>query len=118
MVTMTDAEGFWAKLAELVAGHELVIDRPRGSPHPRHPTTDYALDYGYLRDTTSTDGGGVDVWIGSLAEQHVTGLVCTVDLEKCDAEVKILLGCTRDEMDMVCKMHNAGDQSAILVGRA
>jgi inorganic pyrophosphatase len=26
----------------------------------------YPLDYGYLEITTSSDGGGIDVWFGSL----------------------------------------------------
>lgn len=52
---------FWRRLDELLERSEIVVDRPRGSRHPRFPEIVYALDYGYLAGTTSTDGEGVDV---------------------------------------------------------
>ncbi len=88
---------FWCKLDELVRSCDLVIDRPRGSAHPHYPGIIYPLDYGYLAGTTAADGGGIDVWVGSLLERRVTGIISTVDLLKRDAETKILLGCTSDE---------------------
>ena len=96
------------------------IDRPRGTPHPRYPALVYPLDYGYLEGTRSGDAGGVggvDVWMGSAPEKTVTAVVCTVDLHKRDAEVKILLGCTAAEARAVAAFHNSGFQSAILVER-
>jgi len=108
---------FWAKLDELVAACTLRIDRPRGSPHPRYPDWVYPLDYGYLEGTRSADGGGIDVWVGSLAEKTVTALVCTVDMVKRDSEVKILLGCTPQEAQEILDFHNDGLQVGILVER-
>lgn len=108
---------FWRNLDQLVAAHEIVIDRPRGSAHPRIPAFVYPFDYGYLAGTGAADGDGVDVWLGSLADKTVTGVVCTVDLDKRDAEVKILLGCTPDEAQAVLRLHNAGSQAGILVER-
>ncbi|MEH2097560.1 hypothetical protein [Nostoc sp.] len=37
-----------------------------------------ALDYGYLQDTQSGDGNNIDVWIGSLLNQTVTAVICSV----------------------------------------
>ena len=110
-------DNFWSKLALLVSATSVVVDRPKGSTHPRIPTLVYPLDYGYLSGTRSGDGHGIDVWIGTLKRRVVTGLVCTVDLEKRDTEVKILLGCTRAEQERVLSIHNyeAGHQSAVLV---
>ena len=52
---------FWAALDELVSKSEIVIDRPKGSAHPRFPDFIYRVDYGYLKDTASMDGAGIDV---------------------------------------------------------
>jgi hypothetical protein len=43
---------------DLVRSSELVIERPRGSCHPRHPAIVYPLDYGYLKSTSSSDVHG------------------------------------------------------------
>jgi len=108
---------FWSKLTSLVSGASVVIDRPKGSAHPRLPTLIYPLDYGYLSGTSSGDGLGIDVWLGSLDRRRITGVVCTVDLDKRDTEIKILLGCTRAEQERVLSIHNyrGGPQGAILV---
>jgi inorganic pyrophosphatase len=108
---------FWSDLDALVASSEVVIDRPRGSRHPRYPDLVYPLDYGYLKGTTAGDGGGIDVWVGSLAEQQVTGIIVTVDLAKRDSEIKILLGCTPDEMQAILAFHNDGAQAGTLLSR-
>ena len=110
---------FWLKLDQLIAEHELVIDRPKGSRHPRYPEVIYPLDYGYLAGTQAIDGGGIDVWVGSLPERTVTAVACTIDMLKRDAEIKILLGCTPEDMQTILSFHNDdfGWQSAILIER-
>lgn len=97
---------FWTQLGELVASSRVVIDRPRGSPHPRFPENIYPLGYGYLEGTTSGDGQGIDVWLGSGDHTQITGIVCTVDLGRRDAELK-LLGCTPEEARVVTSFLNA-----------
>lgn len=101
--------GFWEVLDRLVAESELVIDRPKGSVHWRYPDYVYPLDYGYLEGTSSMDGDGIDVWIGSDSDQSVKGILCTVDLVKRDSEIKILLGCTEDEILLLEREHNVTD---------
>ena len=97
---------FWSALDELIRRSRLVIDRPLGSAHPRFPALIYPLDYGYLAQTSSMDGEGVDVWLGSDPAQTLNAVICTVDLEKRDSEVKLLLGCTREEIQLVLDFHN------------
>ena len=97
---------FWDMIDELVASSEVVIDRPRGSAHPRYPEMLYPLDYGYLAGTSSADGDGIDIWRGSQDTRHVTGVVCTVDLVKRDSEIKILLGCSEAEMALITDFLN------------
>lgn len=113
-----DDDRFWGKLDDLVAACPLKIDRPKGAAHPRYPAVVYPFDYGYLEGTQSGDGDGVDVWVGSLPEKEVTGVVCTVDVQKRDAEVKILLGCTPGEAQAIVRFHSDGAQAAVLVRRA
>jgi inorganic pyrophosphatase len=108
---------FWKTLQDLVRSTNLVIDRPRGTAHPRYADWIYPLDYGYLAGTTSIDGNEIDVWAGSLDRSFVTGVVATVDLTKRDAELKILAGCTKEEMETICKFHNSGSMSAMLIER-
>lgn len=98
-------EDFWKALDELVSNSEIVIDRPRGSAHPRFPNFIYKVDYGYLKDTTSMDGAGIDVWVGS-GDKKIDAIMCIVDLMKRDSEIKILVGCTEEEKLEVYKTHN------------
>jgi inorganic pyrophosphatase len=106
--------GFWSQLDELLATSRLVIDRPTGSAHPRHPDIIYPLDYGYLDDTRGGDGAEVDVWRGSAAEPRLDAVVCTADPKKRDVEVKILLGCTAQDKETILRFHQCG----MLVERA
>jgi inorganic pyrophosphatase len=112
-------ELFWSRLDLLVASCGIIIDRPRGSPHPRYADFVYPLDYGYLRDTMAPDGGGIDVWQGSIASDTslVTGLIFNVDLVKRETEIKLLLDCTQADMQQILEIHNTGEQSAILIVR-
>ena len=84
---------FWTHLDALIRSSELVIDRPKGFSRPPAPALVYPLDYGYLQGTASSDGEGIDVW-GSLPEGRLDAVVCTVDIQKRDAEMKLVLGCT------------------------
>ena len=84
---------------------EIVIDRPKGTLHPKYPDFIYQVDYGYLKGTSSMDGSGIDVWVGS-GEKRIVAIMCTVDLMKKDSEIKILIGCTEEEMMKVYQTHN------------
>ena len=108
---------FWLNLDRLVTSCNLRVDRPKGTPHPRYQSFIYPLDYGHLEDTRSGDGEGIDVWLGSLPVRKVTAIICSLDLEKRDSEIKILLGCTVQETQDILRVHNTGLQSAILLPR-
>ena len=91
-----DNDGFWNAIDTLVSSGKIVIDRPKGSTHPRFSHIRYAVDYGYIENTASMDGGGIDGWRGSLPTAHVNAVICTVDLVKKDSEIKRLIGCTEE----------------------
>lgn len=97
---------FWREMTQLVVNNPIIIDRPKGSSHPRYPEVIYPLDYGYLENTTASDGGGIDVWLGSLNTKKLTGILCTFDRLKKDAEIKLLIGCTKEDEEMIQNFHN------------
>ena len=97
---------FWSVLEELVAGSEIIIDRPKGTAHPRFSSFIYPVDYGYLKDTKSMDGAGIDVWLGSDDRKQIDAVMCIVDRMKKDSEIKILIGCTEEEKQLVYQTHN------------
>ena len=96
---------FWQALDRLAAESDIVIDRPKGAAHPRFPDFIYRVDYGYLKGTSSIDGAGIDVWVGS-GEKTVDAVMCIVDLMKRDSEIKILIGCTEEEKAIIYETHN------------
>ena len=95
------AASFWEHLDTLLLQSKIVIDRQKGSVHPRYPRIVYQLDYGYLEDTKSSDNEGIDVWLGTDAEHKLDAIVCTVDLVKRDSEIKLLIGCTPAEKSYI-----------------
>ncbi len=97
--------GFWDALDKMVANSDIVIDRPKGTLHPKYPDFIYRVDYGYLKDTSSMDGAGIDVWVGSNGKK-IDAIMCIVDLMKKDSEIKILIGCTEEEKAIVYETHN------------
>lgn len=99
-------EDFWNMLDDLVGQSEIVIDRPKGSAHPKFPHMIYQVDYGYLKHTTSMDGDGIDVWVGSAPEPQIDAIMCVVDARKKDSEIKILIGCTEQEKSNIYEFHN------------
>jgi len=99
-------------MQHLLITNSLIIDRPKGSSHPRYPNIRYPLDYGYLEYTTSSDGGGIDVWLGSLntvmmedGDKTLTGILCTFDTLKCDAEIKLLIECSEEDIQVIRDFH-------------
>ena len=98
---------FWVRLDELVAGSAVEIDRPQRAP---------GVDYGFLRGTRGGDGEGVDAWVGSLPGKRVTGAIMTVDTrpERGDVEVKVLIGCTREEALRAMDAHGASVEQTVV----
>jgi inorganic pyrophosphatase len=99
---------FWHALTTLIATHAVIIDRPRGSAHPRYPELIYPLDYGYLENTSAGDGDGIDVWLGSLSTvadagttKTLTGILCSFDTLKRDAEIKLLIDCSDEDIQII-----------------
>jgi len=109
---MTPDTSFWHFMGKLLITDPIIIDRPKGTSHPRYKEMIYPLDYGYLENTTSSDGGGIDVWLGSLSTvmnrnstKTLTGILCTFDTLKRDAEIKLLIGCSTEDIQIIRDFH-------------
>ena len=114
---MSNDQTFWDYIDKLVADSEIVIDRPQNTAHPRFPDMIYPVDYGCLENTTSMDGGGIDVWRGTDNNNAVDAVICTVDLYKRDSEIKILIGCTEDEKQTIMDFLNSKMMRGLLIRR-
>ncbi|TKG94079.1 inorganic pyrophosphatase [Puteibacter caeruleilacunae] len=97
---------FWQGINELVQRGELVIDRPKGTRHSNYPDFVYPFDYGYIKDTRSSDGDEIDVWQGSIGERSLQGILVTIDFGKRDLEIKILMGCTDEDIVSIYRENN------------
>jgi inorganic pyrophosphatase len=58
------------------------------------------------------DGGGIDVWLGSLNRMKgkrggkiLTGILCTFDRLKRDAEIKLLIDCSVEDIRIIRDFH-------------
>ena len=107
---------FWSSLDKLVAECEIVIDRPKGTCHPKYADFIYPVDYGYLEGTASSDGEGIDVWCGSCGDK-IDAIICNIDLLKKDSEIKILVGCSEEEKNLIYSIMNRDSMKAILIER-
>lgn len=92
---------FWQTIEKLVHDHRFVIERPRGSVQPHLAGSVYPLDYGYLEGCRTSDGTGVGVWRGSLPIPQVRTLFISVDEGNGDVELKIALGTTEQEDQLI-----------------
>ncbi|MCI8387566.1 MAG: inorganic pyrophosphatase [Clostridiales bacterium] len=102
----TTNEEFWQALDKLVSESDIIIDRPKGTAHPKFPDFIYPVDYGYIKNTSSIDNDGIDVWVGTSDEKTIDAIICTIDLMKRDSEIKILIGCTETEKELIYNSHN------------
>lgn len=110
-------EKFWKLLENLVKTNGVTVDRVKGSTHPRYPEYVYPLDYGFINNTKSSDDAEIDVWIGSNASGQVTGVLNTSDPLKGDVEIKVLIDCTPEEMQLALAANNRGNMGAVLLSR-
>jgi inorganic pyrophosphatase len=109
---------FWRALDMLERESELIIDRHKGTSHSGYHDLVYPVDYGYLKNTRSMDGNGIDVWQGSDPAVRIDAIIVTVDLVKKDSEIKILIGCTKEEKKLILDFHNrSGLMKGLLLER-
>jgi inorganic pyrophosphatase len=92
---------YWDILYGFIESNDIVIDRKKGVPHPNYNNMVYPADYGFIKNTTSMDGNGIDIFIGEEKEKLINGIVCIADCVKNDSEIKIIYGCSPDEINLI-----------------
>lgn len=112
-MNINNKEKYWKELTRFVETTTVIIDRPKGSLHPKYGFK-YPLDYGYLKNTSTMDGQGIDIWKGSLSGAGIYGILATLDPIKKDAEIKILLDVTEKEVKEIFELQNDG-MAAMLI---
>ena len=65
--------GYWDKLTKIIDENEIVIDRRKGSPHPKYQNMIYPVDYGYIKNTRSMDGNEIDIFYGTGDSHGIPG---------------------------------------------
>ena len=109
---------FWTALDRLISSHKIIIDRPKGTAHPKYKDIIYNVDYGYLENTKSMDDEGIDIYVGSKKDKVADCIICIVDLLKSECEIKILLGCSEEEKQTIYQnLNNNPNMKGILINR-
>ena len=70
----------------------IIIDRPLGTAHPKHPDMIYPVNYGYIPNTVSGDGEELDVYLLSINEPVTEYEACIIGIvhRKNDNEDKLV----------------------------
>lgn len=109
---------FWQKLDTLLLSCTCTIDRPKGTTHFKYSNLIYPVDYGFLSDSVGSDQAPIDVFKGSKKTSIVQAIAISADILKKDCEVKLLVGCTPEEVEKILQFLNQTQfQKAILVRR-
>ncbi len=109
---------FWQKVDTLFLSSKLEITRRKGQVHPDFQNLIYPVNYGHLEDTSSASPEGVSAYVGSAAHSIVTALIVSADILKKDLDVKMLIGCTDEEIEEVLRFLNQTDfQKTVLIRR-
>ncbi|MCR4952054.1 MAG: Inorganic pyrophosphatase [Solobacterium sp.] len=109
---------FWQKVDTLYLSSGFKQTRKKGDVHPVFKNLIYPTDYGHVKDTRSVSGEGVSVYAGTLSRSKITALVVAADILAKELDVKILVGCTEEEVEAVLRFLNQTDyQKTVLIRR-
>lgn len=60
---------------------DIEVDRPIGTPHPKHPEIIYPINYGYIPGVLGGDGEELDVYllgVGEIVERYRVRIIAAV----------------------------------------
>jgi inorganic pyrophosphatase len=100
---------YWDCLKAIIAENEIIIDRKKNTCHPKYKDMIYPVDYGYISGTTSMDGNGIEIFVGTERKSEIQGIACVVDMKKQDSEIKILYKCSEDDVNEIIHFLNISD---------
>lgn len=109
---------FWQKVDTLYLSGTRKVIKKKGEVHDTFKNLVYPLDYARIEDMKSVSGHGVAVYLGSENRNKVSALVIAADILEKELDVKVLAGCTEEEIEEVLRYLNQTDfQKTVLIKR-
>ncbi len=109
---------FWQKVDTLYLSGTRKVIKKKGEVHDTFKNLVYPLDYARIEDMKSVSGHGVAVYLGSENRNKVSALVVAADILEKELDVKVLAGCTEEEIEEVLRYLNQTDfQKTVLIKR-
>lgn len=109
---------FWQKLDILLVTSTYKKMRSPKQPHPLHPNLIYPVEYGYLMDSDNPDKIVSKVFKGTSGKSQCEQVMLVVDILTKEMDVKLLVGCTEDEIIRCLEFSNQTNfQKSVLIRR-
>lgn len=109
---------FWQKLDTLILSGSRERLAEAGEPSPDYPRLVYPTEYAKIGEVSENGGTPLYCFIGSQKEKRASALIVQADILERELLVKVLIGCTEDEIERIIKFINAAEfQKAILIRR-
>ncbi len=106
---------FWQKLDTFYFSGEYEVKHKKGDHHSEYPNLVYPVEVGCLEETNG-EHEGVNVYRGSGSMYSITGLVIAVDILGKTLDVKMLVGCSEEEVEEILRFLNQTDyQKTVLI---
>ncbi len=109
---------FWQKVDSLYLSGSRKLIKKKGEQHDTYKNLVYPLDYARIEDMKSVSGHGVAIYLGSENRNKVSGLIVAADILEKELDVKVLAGCTDEEIEDVLRYLNQTEfQKTVLIKR-
>ena len=106
---------FWQKVDTLFHSSSVKITKKKGDHHDEFHNLVYPMKY--LTDTKGSNGNGISVYVGS-GSSKVSALVVACDILMKELDVKMLIGCSEEEIEEVLRFLNQTEfQKTVLIKR-
>ena len=116
MISYDNNAYFWQKVDTIFLSSNVNIIRHKGEVHPQFKNLIYPTEYGHLDETGN--GNPISVYMGTKNHSEITGLIVAADILQKPIDVKLLLGCTEEEVNDVLHFLNQTDfQKTVLIRR-
>jgi len=107
---------FWQKIDSLCLTGDIKITYPKGSSHQVYHNIIYPVDFGSLF-VLNDDGDGIKCFKGTAGSECRSVAISANLLDK-NVVVKLLIGCTEEEEELILEFLNQTDQQkAVLIRR-
>lgn len=109
---------FWQKIDTLYLSGTRKLIKHKGEQHDSFKNLVYPIDYARIEDMKSVSGHGVAVYLGSGNRNKVSALIVAADILEKELDVKVLAGCTEEEIhDVLTYLNQTEFQKTVLMRR-